>query len=236
MELAVSFNAFCLISSICSRRGSRSDLIADLTVLRLSTSVRSTLGRTPSSSVPSGARVLPSSSTSLWHLETSISFGLSTVVKQMLCSWMMDGYRLLKSRSITKSSYRPTFGSSTRPPVYSALPRRGAAPPAACSGSSGSSMPPAPAAPPPSICRRRFRVSMLSLSGRTNFFLWNSWHSSISLRSARLFCNDMFQRFPARFVSCLLSGSSCSECTSRATQRAQWKVLSASWQRASADS
>eukprot|EP00955_Chlamydomonas_euryale_P066764 359639-Chlamydomonas_euryale.AAC.5 len=41
-----------------------------------------------------------------------------TVVKQMLNSWMMDGYSELKSSSATILSCRPFLGSSTRPPAY----------------------------------------------------------------------------------------------------------------------
>lgn len=41
-----------------------------------------------------------------------------TVVKQMLYSWMMEGYRLLKSSSSTNLSYRPFLGSRTSPPAY----------------------------------------------------------------------------------------------------------------------
>ena len=41
-----------------------------------------------------------------------------TVVKQMLYSWMMLGYRELKSSSSTMLSCRPLTGSSTRPPAY----------------------------------------------------------------------------------------------------------------------
>ena len=46
------------------------------------------------------------------------SSGCLTVVKQMLYSWMMEGYRLLKSSSSTNLSYRPFLGSRTRPPAY----------------------------------------------------------------------------------------------------------------------
>lgn len=69
-----------------------------------------TLGRTARSWAGSGSGgMLPSR-------------GRCTVVKQMLYSWMMLGYRLLKSSSSTMVVYRPFFGSSTRPPAYCALP------------------------------------------------------------------------------------------------------------------
>mmetsp|Transcript_108511 Transcript_108511/g.306856 ORF Transcript_108511/g.306856 Transcript_108511/m.306856 type:complete len:230 (-) Transcript_108511:2095-2784(-) len=219
--------AFCLISSICSRLGSRSDFIAIFTVLRLSTRRRSTCGRTPSSLDPSGSCVLARSSASLGHFATSTSLGRSTVVKQMLCSWMIDGYRLLKSSNITKSSYSPTLGSSTNPPVYCALPRRGPAAAAPCCSGPSALSRSAPALPPPSSCWRRFLAAKLSRSGSTNFFLWNSWQRSSSFLSARLFWSEEFHRFPARFVSCLLRGRICRECMMRALQSALWNVSSA---------
>ena len=40
------------------------------------------------------------------------------VVKQMLYSCMMEGYRELKSSSSTNLSYSPFFGSKTSPPAY----------------------------------------------------------------------------------------------------------------------
>jgi hypothetical protein len=43
---------------------------------------------------------------------------LSTVVKQMLYSWMMDGYSELKSSSRMYLSYSPFLGSKTSPPRY----------------------------------------------------------------------------------------------------------------------
>ena len=42
----------------------------------------------------------------------------STVVKQMLYSWMMLGYSELKSSSKMNLSYSPFFGSRTKPPRY----------------------------------------------------------------------------------------------------------------------
>ena len=69
-----------------------------------------TLGRTARSSAGSGrGGMLP-------------SLGRCTVVKQMLYSWMMEGYRELKSSSSTMLVYRPFLGSSTSPPAYCALP------------------------------------------------------------------------------------------------------------------
>ena len=43
--------------------------------------------------------------------------GCATVVKQMLYSWMMDGYSELKSIISTYLSYKPFLGSRTRPPA-----------------------------------------------------------------------------------------------------------------------
>ena len=50
------------------------------------------------------------------------SRGRCTVVKQMLYSWMMEGYSELKSSSSTMLVYSPFFGSRTSPPAYCALP------------------------------------------------------------------------------------------------------------------
>jgi hypothetical protein len=43
---------------------------------------------------------------------------LSTVVKQMLYSWMILGYKLLKSMTRMNLSYNPLSGSRTKPPLY----------------------------------------------------------------------------------------------------------------------
>lgn len=39
------------------------------------------------------------------------------VVKSMLYSWMIEGYKLLKSMTRTNLSHSPLFGSKTRPPL-----------------------------------------------------------------------------------------------------------------------
>ena len=68
------------------------------------------LGRTARSSAGSGSGgMLPSR-------------GRCTVVKQMLYSWMMEGYSELKSSSSTMLVYRPFLGSSTSPPAYCGFP------------------------------------------------------------------------------------------------------------------
>ena len=86
-----------------------------LTCRRRCTNWRMTLGSSARSAAPPPPLVgragrLPSS-------------GWLTVVKQMLYSWMMEGYRLLKSSSSTNLSYNPFLGSSTRPPAYCGAPR-----------------------------------------------------------------------------------------------------------------
>lgn len=48
---------------------------------------------------------------------TSSSVVTEIVVKSMLYSWMIEGYKLLKSMTRTNLSHSPLFGSKTRPPL-----------------------------------------------------------------------------------------------------------------------
>ena len=114
MEFAVSLSAICRMSSCLALAGLRSVLIMFFTSRRRSTSFLITCGRTTFvlsasvGSVGAGGGALGSSES---HL------GCATVVKQMLYSWMMDGYSELKSIISTYLSYKPFLGSSTRPPA-----------------------------------------------------------------------------------------------------------------------
>ena len=94
MEFAVSLSAIWRMSSCLARAALRSVLIMFFTSRLRSTSFLITCGSTtlvPSASVGSvgaGGAAAGSSGSAL---------GCATVVKQMLYSWMMDGYSELKS-------------------------------------------------------------------------------------------------------------------------------------------
>mmetsp|Transcript_27546 Transcript_27546/g.59355 ORF Transcript_27546/g.59355 Transcript_27546/m.59355 type:complete len:231 (-) Transcript_27546:820-1512(-) len=66
-----------------------------------------------------------------------------------------------------------------------------------------------------------FLPSKAFFSGSTNFIWWNSCSSRYSMRSARAPRMVRDHRFPERFVSCLVSGTTCSfimsPCTSMAS-------------------
>lgn len=70
-------------------------------------------------SLPIGTTYCSSSfiSVSFWSL-VSYFLGGGTVVKHILYSLIIDGYRELKSRTITNESYKPGIGSITKPPWY----------------------------------------------------------------------------------------------------------------------
>mmetsp|Transcript_26209 Transcript_26209/g.73282 ORF Transcript_26209/g.73282 Transcript_26209/m.73282 type:complete len:223 (-) Transcript_26209:914-1582(-) len=163
MLLAVIFKACWRMSSCCFTVGFFSPFRISLTWRRFCTRLRTTVGSTAMSSAEGGRGGSEPSS------------GRSTVVKQMLYSWMMEGYSELKSSSRMKSSYSPFFGSSTRPPAYDG-----------------------PFFFPPLPWSLLFRA----LSGMMNLRLWNSCSSRYSIRWARPPRSTRLQRNPERFAIC----------------------------------
>lgn len=101
--------------------------INDLTCRRRLTRVAIRRGSTPwptSDGGGSGMRSSPFLELALVHAlsiyskHTSSSSTGSTVVKSMLYSWMILGYKELKSMTRMYLSHKPRFGSKTRPPLY----------------------------------------------------------------------------------------------------------------------
>ena len=118
----------------------------------------------------------------------AMSLPLLTVVKQMSYSWMMDGYKELKSNIKTYLSYKPFFGSRTKPPEYCGPYRpRLLSPLFFCSAA----------------CTRLFSLAD-KRSGTMYLRLWNSCRNRNSTRWARV-CPNVFDHV---FPQCLITASS----------------------------
>ena len=131
---------------------------------------------------PVGSGRLLNSSASSETLDMYFSrgmLGLTTVVQQRLYSWMILGYRELKSSKRVIFSQSPGCGSSTRPPKYLDFFFFG-----------GSSV-----------------YWLGYLSGQMYLCWQNSCMRSTSFLSARWFYKDLIHRLPAMFVSCFVKGS-----------------------------
>lgn len=89
----------------------------------------------------------------------------------MLYSWMIEGYKLLKSMTRTYLSQSPRLGSKTSPPLNFSL-----FPPAVLVVVPSSST---------SALRRAALFFPLNVSGQMYLRRWNSWRRMYSFRSAR---------------------------------------------------
>mmetsp|Transcript_31878 Transcript_31878/g.70834 ORF Transcript_31878/g.70834 Transcript_31878/m.70834 type:complete len:253 (+) Transcript_31878:669-1427(+) len=203
MELAVSLRACWRMLSCCRWVGSWTPAMARLTCCLRLTRFWMTVGRGAMLEAGSGSGGRAPSS------------GRCTVVKQMLYSWMMEGYSELKSSRMTILSYRPFLGSRTRPPAYwgplllflpPLSPLLLPLPGLPSSSSSSMAMPSSSSSPPPILARASLSLAV-SLSGRMNLRAWNSWSSSISMRCALCPCSALPHKLPDRLVSCLVRGS-----------------------------
>ena len=150
-----------------------------------------TCGRTAAFSPPG----LPTTGGGSSGAKPAMSLPLLTVVKQMSYSWMMDGYKELKSNIKTYLSYKPFFGSRTKPPEYCGpfLSSTSLSPlPFFCSAA----------------CTRLFSLAD-KRSGTMYLRLWNSCRNRNSTRWARV-CPNVFDHvFPAMFDNCLVNGNAC---------------------------